>query len=444
MTWNPPPQRTSDEAPHPRQPAGASRFSRRQFLVGAATLGAAAVTSGALGVTRPWEQGAKPASASSASARGPLVLVTLYGGNDGLNTVIPYTDPAYLSLRPNLGYRPSEVLPLADGLALNPKLPGLQSLWKSGHLAIVRGVSYPNPNLSHFASMAIWQTANVTDGTGSGWLGRWLDGAGDGPARAISVGATLPPALRGDKEAAAAITGPTVKLPGDPAFQRAYAAMQTTSPDRVGLLADVATSSRDLLAVRQRLAHLRARPSAGSATGTGTRTTPTTGGGGGFAGANDIHSALGVVADLIAAGASAQVYQVSLASFDTHADEKANHERLLGELDGAVTAFFNALEGSHGAADVVLMTYSEFGRRPAENASGGTDHGTAAPLFVAGPKVRGGQFYGEQPSLTRLDTNGNLLSDIDFRQVYATLLAKVVGTDPAPILGGHFQTLDFL
>jgi uncharacterized protein (DUF1501 family) len=437
-----PPTQLARGSGRPDQPGGVGRFSRRQFLIGVSAVGAA--TAGALAVTRLWDQGAKPASASSAAASGPLVLITLYGGNDGLNTVIPYTDPAYLSLRPNLGYQPSEVLPLADGLALNPKLPGLQSLWKSGRLAIVRGVSYPNPSLSHFASMAIWQTANVTDGTGSGWLGRWLDSAGDGPERAISVGATLPPVLRGDKEAAAAITGPTVTLPGGSAFQEAYAAMQTASPERVGLVADVATSGRDLLAVRRRLADLHAAPLRPGAAGTGTGSTPAKDAGGGLVGATDIHSALGVVSDLIAAGASAQVYQVSLASFDTHADEKANHERLLSELDGAVTAFFKALAGSRRADNVVLMTYSEFGRRPAENASGGTDHGTAAPLFVAGPQVRGGKFYGEQPSLTRLDTNGNLLSNVDFRQVYATVLEKVVGTDPTPVVGSRFEALDFV
>jgi len=444
MTWTSPPSWPLPPLDEPSRPGGAGRLSRRQFIVGAGILGTAAGAVSVLASTRPWDQVAKPTSASSASASGPLVLVSLYGGNDGLNTVIPYTDPAYLSLRPNLGYQPSQVLPLADGLALNPKLPGLLSLWKSGQLAIVRGVSYPNPNLSHFASMAIWQTANVTDGTGSGWLGRWLDSAGDGPERAISIGATLPPALRGDKEAAAAITGPTLTLPGDSAFQKAYAAMQTPSPDRVGLVADVATSGRDLLGIRQRLANLQAPSSGGGGGNTGTVGTDPTGAGSGLAGPNGITAALGVVSDLIVAGASAQVYQVSLASFDTHAEEKVNHERLLSELDGAVTAFFKALEGSPHAKNVVLMTYSEFGRRPAENASGGTDHGTAAPLFVAGPKVQGGKFYGEQPSLTRLDADGNLISNVDFRQVYATVLERAVGTDPAAVLGGRFQTLDFV
>ncbi|HET9731210.1 MAG TPA: DUF1501 domain-containing protein [Acidimicrobiales bacterium] len=437
-----PPSHMPPDGPPQAERQAAGRISRRRFLAGAAAVGAAAATGGALAVTRPWDQGAEPASAASVQAGGPLVLVTLYGGNDGLNTVIPYTDPAYRSLRPSLGYRPSEVLPLADGLALSPKLPGLQSLWRSGHLAIVRGVHYPNANLSHFASMAIWQTANVTDGTGSGWLGRWLDRAGDGPERAISVGATLPPVLRGDREAAAAVTGPTVTLPGDPAFQEAYAAMQTAAPDRVGLVADVAASGRDLLTVRRHLAQLPGRPSGPGRAGTATGSPPRTGGG--LGGGSDIHAALATVSDLIAAGASAQVYQVSLASFDTHADERTNHERLLGDLDGAVTAFFKALEGHPRGDGVVLMTCSEFGRRPAENASGGTDHGTAAPLFVVGPRVRGGRFYGEQPSLTRLDAYGNLLFDIDFRQVYATVLEKVVGADPAAVLGGRFRTLDFV
>ncbi|HVA73186.1 MAG TPA: DUF1501 domain-containing protein [Acidimicrobiales bacterium] len=424
--------------PPPPPPAAdrtsvASRFSRRHFLAGAGVL-AAATAGGALAVTRPWQQA--PVAGVDSAAGGKLVLVTLYGGNDGLNTVIPYTDPAYPAARPSLGYKTSEVLPLSDGLGLNPKLAGLQSLWKSGNLAIVRGVGYPNPNLSHFASMGIWQTANVEDGSGAGWLGRWLDSAGDGPERAISVGATLPPVLRGEKEAAAAITGPAISFPGDRSFQEAYGAMQNAGQDRAGMAAAVASSGRDLLGVQQRLAGLGSSRGAGASKGAGSSnagTAPT-----------DLTGALGVVSELIATGSPAQVYQVSLESFDTHATEKDNHERLLADLDSAVTAFFKALKGNPHGADVVLMTYSEFGRRPAENASGGTDHGTAAPLFVAGPKVKGGRFDGEEPSLTDLDANGNLKSNVDFRQVYATALERVVGTDPEQVLGGKFQTLGFV
>ena len=410
----------------------AEGFSRRHFIAGAGVLAAAAAGS-ALAVTRPWEQSSLFSAGSGGSAGGPLVLITLYGGNDGLNTVVPYTGPAqaaYGSARPNLGYKPTEVLPLADGLGLNPKLAGLHGLWQAGTLAVVRGVGYPNPNLSHFASMAIWQTANVEDGVGSGWVGRWLDSVGDGPERAISVGATLPPAFRGEKESAAAITGPSITLPGDRGFQQAYAAMQAAGSDRVGLAASIASSGSDLLGVQARLAKL---VQSGPATGSGTGAVPA-----------DLSGALGMVSDLIAAGSPAQVYQVSLESFDTHADEKANHERLLAELDAAVSGFFKALDGKAHGAGTVLMTYSEFGRRAAENASGGTDHGTAAPLFVAGAKVKGGRFYGEEPSLTDLDSNGNLKSNVDFRQVYATVLERVVGSDPEPVLGAKFQALDFV
>lgn len=438
MSFSPPPP-PPPRLPHGQpSPAGgtpvASRFSRRHFLTGAGVLVAAAA-GGALAVTRPWQDAA--VSGVDPAGGGKLVLVTLYGGNDGLNTVIPYTDPAYASARPALGYKSSEPLPLADGLGLNPKLPGFQSLWKSGNLAIVRGVGYPNPNLSHFASMATWQTANVTDGVGSGWLGRWLDSAGDGPERAMSVGATLPPVLRGEKEAAAAITGPSISLPGDSSFQQAYASMQSAGEDRSGMAAAVATSGRDLLAVQQRLATLAASRGASGAAGASGATAATTS-------PSDLAGALGVVSRLIAAGSPAQVYQVSLESFDTHAAEKANHERLLSDLDAAVTSFFKTLRGNPHASDVVVMTYSEFGRRPAENASGGTDHGTAAPLFVAGPKVKGGRFYGDEPSLTDLDANGNLKFNVDFRQVYATVLERVIGTDPEPVLGGKFQALGFV
>lgn len=421
----PPPPAQAAASPGPPGSV-AARFSRRHFLAGTGVL-VAATAGGVLAATRPWDQG--PVSGVDPSGAGKLVLVTLYGGNDGLNTVIPYTDPAYTSARPTLGYRTTEVLPLGDGLGLNPKLPGLQSLWKAGDLAIVRGVGYPNPNLSHFASMGTWQTANVTDGSGTGWLGRWLDAAGDGPERAISVGPTLPPVLRGEKEAAAAITAPSISLPGDRSFQDAYAGMQKAGQDRSGMAAAVASSGQDLLNVQQRLAGLA--PGRQPASGLS-------------ASAADLGGALGVVSQLIVSGWPAQVYQVSLESFDTHAAEKDNHERLLADLDNAVTAFFKALKGNSHGDGVVLMTYSEFGRRPAENASGGTDHGTAAPLFVAGPKVKGGRFYGEEPSLGGLDANGNLRYNVDFRRVYATVLDRVIGTDPERVLGGKFETLGFL
>ena len=383
-------------------------ISRRGFLIGAGAAGAAAVTAS----FRPWTL----AASSVTSARsGPLVIVSLYGGNDGINTVIPVADSAYHAARPTLGYSAGEVLELSDGLALNSQLKGLEGLWKAGHLAIVRGVGYPNPNLSHFASMDIWQTANPVDGTGPGWLGRWLDLTGSDPLRAVSVGATLPPMLRGAKQSATAVTSTEITLPA--LVEPALDALCAAGSDRTGVLADVAQSGADLVQVRSQLDALHAGQTGAS---------------------TDLSGQLGIVAALINAGAPTQVYQVSLSSFDTHADEKASHERLLSTLDRAVSGFFQAVH-----APAILMTFSEFGRRPAENASGGTDHGTAAPLFVAGHTVKGG-FYGEEPSLTSLDANGNLVHTVDFRSVYATVLEHVLGVDPVSVLAGRFTPLPFI
>jgi uncharacterized protein (DUF1501 family) len=429
-------------APTPDGPGirSARRLSRRGFLLGVGAAGAAGLA-GAAVWGRPWDALAGPASGphrtaglpasaapSTPGGAGPLVLVTLYGGNDGLNTVVPYTDSAYHAARPTLGYSAGQVLDLGEGLGLNPQLKGMQSLWEAGHLAIVRGVGYPNPNLSHFASMAIWQTANPPDGSGAGWLGRWLDATGTDPLRAISVGATLPVLLRGEQQSATALTAPRITLPGDPDFQDAFASLQAPGADRAGLAALVAASGAELRQVESRLDQLV--PAASP---------PATG-----VDASSLAGQLQTVAALINAGAPTRVYQVSLASFDTHAAEKANHERLLAELDQALTAFLTAVgSGDHGR-DTVVMTYSEFGRRPLENASGGTDHGTAAPLFVAGPTVQGGRFYGEEPSLTALDASGNVKFTTDFRSVYATVLERVIGVDPAPILGGRYPTLGFV
>jgi uncharacterized protein (DUF1501 family) len=429
-------------APIPDVPGTRStgRLSRRGFLLGAGAAGAAGLAGAALW-GRPWDALAGPASGprrtggqpatttrSTPGGTGPLVLVTLYGGNDGLNTVVPYADSAYHAARPTLGYSAGEVLDLGEGLGLNPQLKGMQSLWKSGHLAIVRGVGYPNPNLSHFASMAIWQTANPTDGTGAGWLGRWLDGTGADPLRAISVGATLPILLRGEKQSATALTAPRITLPGDQDFQDAFASLQAPGADRTGLASLAAASGAGLLQVENRLDQL-----------TPAASPPAT-----EVDASSLAGQLQTVAALINAGTPTRVYQVSLASFDTHAAEKANHERLLTELDQALTAFLAAVGSGDPGRETVVMTYSEFGRRPRENASGGTDHGTAAPLFVAGPTVQGGRFYGEEPSLTALDVNGNVKFSTDFRSVYATVLEQVIGVDSAPILGGRYPTLGFV
>jgi uncharacterized protein (DUF1501 family) len=289
-------------------------------------------------------------------------------------------------------------------------------------------VGYPNPNLSHFDSMDIWQTANPQSGTGPGWLGTWLDANPGDPLRAVSIGGTVPTALRGQKSAATALLATDITLPGSMGAQQAYTSLANPGPDRSGLMGTCASCASELLASKTELDRLHIAPSASK---------PGVGG-------TSLSEQLGVVASLIRADAPGKVYHLSMSSFDTHADEKTAHETKLAELDAGIGSFLSSLQGSPKAAGTVVMTYSEFGRRVAENASRGTDHGTAAPLFVIGSSVKGGNFYGEQPSLTRLDTNGNLIYNIDFRSVYATMLEQVIGVDPTRVLGAKFPTLPLL
>ncbi len=347
-----------------------------------------------------------------------LVMLTLYGGNDGLGTVIPAADPAYQRARPDLAYAEEEVLPLGEGLGLNPGMTGLKKLWDDRHLAIVRGVSYPQPDHSHFRSMAIWQTASPTDPLPTGWLGRWLDASGSGPLLAVSIGPVLPPMLAGATTAGAALPVSGLALPQG-ALGRAFTALGQRASGEPAPQAAAAAAVTDL--------H-RAVAAFASAVNSPTNTAhPARQGGGALA------AQLDIVARCIEIGAPSRVYCVSLGGFDTHADERATQQRLLTQLDSAVAAFLDRMATTDRGRKVVLTAYSEFGRRVAANASQGTDHGTSGPVLIAGHPVTGG-FYGDQPSLTDLD-DGDLKTTTDFRDTYATLLAKVLNTDPARILG---------
>ena len=457
-------------------------FSRRRFIAGAAGVGVAGAAALALTHDR-WGHliSGSGSGASVTSGKGILVMVTLYGGNDGLNTVIPYQDSQYLQGRPNLGYKPDQVLPLADGLAFHPNLKGMKALWDAKQLAVVRGVGYPDPVLSHFRGMDIWQTGAPDAALSTGVFGRWLDATGRDPMRAISVGSTLPRLLTGERSSGTAVTGGSITIPGGTALAPVLASYNTSGPDRSGLAALVAQSGADLLQVQHNLADLLSgtgttTPGTGQAAGAKAAGGKAAGGkaaggkaaggkaaggkatGGAAAGqatpagqaaagkaraaapATTLAAQLDLVAQLITAGSPSRLYQVSMGGFDNHAQEKDTHARLMGQLDTAISGFMTALNGHPVAKEVVLMTYSEFGRRVAENASGGTDHGTAAPLFVVGQSVKGGQFYGDEPSLTNLDT-GNLKFTTDFRRVYATMLAHVIGVDPKVALNGSFPTL---
>ncbi|GAA4788238.1 DUF1501 domain-containing protein [Actinomycetospora chlora] len=363
--------------------------------------------------------------------QGVLVVVTLYGGNDGLGTVVPAADPAYRSARPELAYAEGDVLDLGEGLGINPGMTGLKKQWDGGNLAIVRGVGYPAPDHSHFRSMAIWQTGSPTSPTGSGWLGRWLDHTGDDPLRAVSMDSVLPPLLSGDRTAASTLPPGGERLPSG-ALGAAFRGLAGVDAGDDTLRARVARSGRDLGQVEQVLGPVVSGGD-GPADAAGDAAGNAAGNRKGAGGRSELASQLQTVAALVEARVPTRVYSVSLGGFDTHADERTTQQRLLGELDAALSGFADRLAGTEAGRQVVTLVYSEFGRRVRANASQGTDHGTANPVFVLGSGVTPG-FFGQQPSLTDLD-DGDLRAHVDFRDVYATMLTGVLGADPTPVLG---------
>jgi uncharacterized protein (DUF1501 family) len=329
------------------------------------------------------------------------------------------------------------VLDLGEGLGLNPGLRGLKRLWDARQLAVVRGVGYPQPDHSHFRSMAIWQTAAPSAPLNTGWLGRWLDATGDDPLRAVSVEPVLPPLLTGERAAGGSLPVTGLQLPKGQ-LGTAFAGLGRAQQGEGALQARAARSLADLQNAANVLGRAtQARPSAGQA---GQQHDEERDKGASAGGRGALGAQLDLVAGLIEAGVPTRAYSVSLGGFDTHADERATQQRLLTELDGALTPFVDRMGRSDRGRQVVVLVYSEFGRRVRANASQGTDHGTAGPVFLLGQGVKGG-FYGEQPSLTSLD-NGDLKENTDFRDVYATVLERVLGTEAGRVLGDHRGRLD--
>lgn len=403
-----------------------AEMNRRKFLFAGTGLTAAGVLAGGVFGLPDLLEVARERPLASGS--GILVLVTLYGGNDGINTLVPYADSAYHQARPELAYAASDVLHLDGQLGLNPGMPGLAGLWHAGQLAVVRGVGYPKPDHSHFRSMDIWQTASPTEPVPTGWIGRWLDSTGDDPLRAVNIGTVLPPLAVGEKCTAAALSvgaDNTVK-----SFAHTVDALGVADPHDTPAMAMVRESYRSAQTADDALQPATEQGRAKNAAHRKTKAD------------NALSDQLAVVARCITAGVPTRVYTVSLGGFDTHADERETQQRLLSRLDTAVTGFLKQMAGDPHGRDVVLMTYSEFGRRVQANASQGTDHGTAGPMFIAGAPVRGG-FYGDEPSLTDLD-NGDLKVTTDFRDVYHEVLTRALNADPEPVVGADRKDVGFL
>jgi uncharacterized protein (DUF1501 family) len=408
-------------------------MTRRRFLIASGVTAGAALAAGATGVSAA-ELMARARTDPRPAGTGVLVLVTLYGGNDGLGTVVPYADPAYHATRPDLAYAPEQVLHLDQEVGLNPAMTGLKRHWDAGRLAVVRGVGYPQPDHSHFRSMAIWQSASPQASVPTGWLGRWLDLQPHDPVRAVSLGPVLLPALAGTTTAGATLPVGPLRLPGS-GVTDALDRFANGYPGEPPLLVAAARSGTDLLDVARILGPTLDRLPARPATARPATARPATA-------RNALAAQLDVVLGCLRARVPTRVYAVSLGGFDTHSDERGTQSALLGEVDAALAGFADSLASLPDGRDVVTVMYSEFGRRVAANASAGTDHGTAGPVFVLGPGVAGG-FVGAQPSLTDLDA-GDLKHDVDFRSVYATVLRDVLGTDPERVLGSAFDHLPLL
>jgi uncharacterized protein (DUF1501 family) len=420
---------------------GINRLRRRDFLRAGLVFGAGAagLAAGYAAVPDAFARGVYEAKRNGVENDRVLVMIQLAGGNDGLRTLIPLQDPVLHDLRPKLAaLSVGAALPITPVLGLNQNLKGIKALWDQGKVAIVQGVGYPNPSFSHFESIRIWETADPSLRQVDGWLGRALaqnyDSLGH-PLTGCACGATdVPGALR-DLQATLTVIDDqrTYGFSGGSEVEAAVGALYRETPGIYGALFDVAMSTaRDTVAVLRQAAS-RYRPEAQYSDAARLV----------YASKNQLAAALELASELIVTGTGVKLLHVTLGGFDTHYTELSRHDDLMGYLDEAVSAFHQDL-AAHGLADRVLIaTWSEFGRRPRENDSGGTDHGAAAPLLLIGDPVRGG-LYGEEPSLTDLDSTQNLRYSVDFRSVYQEILGAHLGCDPASILGASFEPVRFI
>lgn len=446
-------------------------YSRRQFLQTGITLASAAATipaflnSSALAMSHRMLQ-AGVSSLPGVPDERILVVIQLSGGNDGLNTVIPFGIDQYSKVRTSIAVQKDQVLrlsgPNADGVGLHPQMRALKAMFDEGLASVVQGVGYPNPNRSHFKSMDIWHTADLT-ATGDGWLGRYFDAECCGFGKGESGAAPKTAAATAQANAAAA-TGTPIEggQPGIAIGRTAPLAMQGrrikpiafesadlfrwTGEDihdslkkpyqDIAERGDADASRKDSNAAFLMRTSLDAQVSS-SLIRKAVKTKPQVV----FPG-TDLGRQLSMVSSMIQAGLKTKVYYVNLGGFDTHAGQGAaqgRHGQLLNQLSEAVSAFYRELKAQGNDIRVMTMCFSEFGRRVAQNASGGTDHGTAAPLFLFGPMCQAG-VIGEHPSLTDLD-DGDLKHKIDFRSVYAGVLEHWLKADSKVVLEGTYRPL---
>ena len=361
-----------------------------------------------------------------------LVVLELAGGNDGLNTVVPFEDALYYKNRRRLGLPKGQVQKLNELVGLHPNMVSMAELFKAGELAIVQGVGYPRPDRSHFRSMEIWHTASTEAvAPSTGWLGRCLDSrdpaGGDQPPRGMSLTGSAPQAMLANHRVFPVVSQLDSFNQEDDAGAASGQLRRklTTGPDAGGPLGFLRRQSDAVYQMADRLKAATEKYKAGTEYPGGS-----------------LGDQLRRAAQIIAGRIGVRVLFASQDGYDTHANQLETHANLLGELSNALAAFRKDLTTQGVADQVVVMAFSEFGRRVDENASAGTDHGAASSLFLLGPKVNGG-LVGKYPSLAELG-EGDLVYNTDFRSVYATLLDRWLGCDARKVLGQDFPRLDLI
>lgn len=366
-----------------------------------------------------------------------LVVVQLSGGNDGINTLIPYSDPNYYRLRPTLAAKQDQILPLDANLGLHPNMQQLFDLYRERRVAVLPGVGYPNPNRSHFRSMEIWQTAEPDRQLTTGWIGRFIDTlSSNNDLQAVNIGESVPLALLGQTSRVTSFQSPEgfqvqtdPRFPDDrPAKLRAMrqiygASMDPNEPADLDYIRQVTlqtlVTADELQRIGQDYQTHVTYPNTAFARG------------------------LQSIVKMMSSSTHTPIYYISLGGFDTHAQQVNTQANLLRQLSEGLVAFYRDLEEHYLADRVLTFTFSEFGRRVHENGSAGTDHGTALPMFAVGFNIQGG-IHGSQPSLEDLDSNGDLRFQVDFRSVYATVLRGWLGADADRVLGAFYPSLNFL
>jgi uncharacterized protein (DUF1501 family) len=420
---------------------GINQLERRDFLRAGLLFGAGAtgLAAGYAAVPDAFARAVYAAKTNGVTNDRVMVMIQLAGGNDGLRTVVPIQDASLHDLRPRLAAMSvPQALPITADYGLNQNLKGVKSLWDQGKVAIVEGVGYPNPTFSHFESIRIWETGDPTRRQVDGWLGRTLAKAYDSfghPLTGCACGTTdVPGALR-DLQATLTVINnqKTFGFTAGSELEAAVGALYKGTPGVYGALFDTAMSTAQESIATLKTSQATYQPKAPYSDNAKLV----------YSSKNQLAAALQLASELITTGTGVKLLHVTLGGFDTHYTELTRHDDLMGYLDTAVSAFYQDLN-AHGMADRVLIaTWSEFGRRPKENASAGTDHGAAAPLILIGDPVKGGM-YGKSPSLTDLDSTGNLKYQVDFRSVYQEILGGHLGADPKEILGGTFDKLGFI